>query len=173
MRLSDYKHSEPVFIDANIFLDYSLPNPKYGEAVTDFLEKVELSEISAVTTPVVLDEVSYILLMYKGHIVLDTKDRQKIRNSIKKDKKFAETCYKVVEEFNDYIDDLNGLKVIPVTREDYRKVMILGKKYRLLPSDALHASVMENNNIINIATRDSDFDRVEGMKVWNPEAGEA
>ncbi len=173
MRLSDYKYSDPVFIDANIFLDYSLPNPEYGEAVTDFLEKVELLEINAVTTPVVLDEVSYILLMYKGHIVLDTKDRQRIRDSIKKDKKFAETCYEVVEEFNDYLGDLNGLKVIPATGEDYKKVARLGKKYRLLPSDALHASVMENNNIFNIATRDSDFDRVEGIKVWNPAKGEA
>ena len=65
-------------MDANIFLDYSLP----------------------------------ILLMYKGHKVLGTKDRQKIRESIKKDKKFSETCYNVVEEFDDFIDNLNGLEVI-------------------------------------------------------------
>jgi predicted nucleic acid-binding protein len=68
VKLSEYKDFEPVFIDANIFIDYSLPNPKYGEIAADFLERVELLEIKAVTTPLVLDEVSYIILMYKGSL---------------------------------------------------------------------------------------------------------
>lgn len=119
MRLSDYKNSDRIFIDANIFLDYSLPNPKYGEIASDFLEKIELNEIKAATSPLVLDEVSFI-------------------------------------------------KVIPVNHEDYKQASSMGKNYFLLPSDALHASVMKNNNICNIATRDNDFERVEGISVWKP-----
>jgi hypothetical protein len=42
VKLSDYKESEPIFIDATIFIDYSLPNPKYGGVFADFLEKLEL-----------------------------------------------------------------------------------------------------------------------------------
>lgn len=45
VKLSEYKESEPIFIDANIFIDYSLPNPKYGGAVADFLEKLEYIQL--------------------------------------------------------------------------------------------------------------------------------
>jgi len=47
VKLSDYKESEPMFIDANIFIDYSLPNPKYGGVVADFLESINLSCLQA------------------------------------------------------------------------------------------------------------------------------
>lgn len=166
MRLSEYRGSEHFFIDANIFIDYSLPNPKYGEAAADFLEKIELLEIKAVTTPLVLDEVSYIILMYKGSLILKTQDRQIIRDFIKRDRNISNLCYAVVEEFNEFLDGLKGLQIIPVNHDDYKQASILGKKFCLLPSDALHASVMRRNNIENIATRDGDFERVEGIKVW-------
>ncbi len=32
----------------------------------------------------------------------------------------------------------------------------------------LHASTMEMNKIHNIATRDGDFERIEGITVWKP-----
>lgn len=168
MKISEYNSSECIFIDANIFLDYSLANPKYGESAAVFLEKIELSEIKAVTTPIVFDEVSFIILMQKGSLLLKTQDRKNIINSIKKDKKFSNLCYGAVEEFNYFIECLKGLKILSVNYKDYKQASELGKKYLLLPSDALHASVMENNKIQNIATRDGDFERIEGITVWKP-----
>ncbi len=117
MKLSEYKNSDRIFIDANIFLDYSLPNPKYGEIASDFLEKIELNEIKAATTPLVLDEVSFIILIYKGSLILGTKDRKIIINSIKKDKNISNLCYEVVEEFNEFLYCLKGLEVISGNRE--------------------------------------------------------
>ncbi|OGH04401.1 MAG: hypothetical protein A2W22_05100 [Candidatus Levybacteria bacterium RBG_16_35_11] len=166
MKISEYNKSECIFIDANIFLDYSLPNPKYGESAAFFLEKIELSEIKAVTTPIVLDEVSFIILMQKGSLLLKIQDRKVIIKSIKNDVNFSNLCYESVEEFNDFIECLKGLKIVSVNFKDYKQASELGKKYLLLPSDALHASVMENNKIRNIATRDEDFERIEGITVW-------
>jgi len=168
LKLSEYKISECIFIDANIFLDYSLPNPKYGESAASFLEKIELNEIRAATTPVVLDEVSFIILIHKGSLLLETQDRKEIINSIKKDNKISNLCYEVVEEFNEFLSCLKGLKIVSVNLRDYKQASELGKRYLLLPSDALHASVMKNNKISNIATRDGDFERIEGMTVWKP-----
>lgn len=168
MKLSEFNISDKIFIDANIFLDYSLPNPKYGKIASDFLEKIELNELKAVTTPIVLDEVSFIILISRGSIVLNTHDRKIIINSIKKDKEVSNLCYKVIDEFNELLDCLKGLKIISVNHEDYKHASIIGKNYMLLPSDAIHASVMINNRINNIATRDGDFDRVEGISVWKP-----
>ncbi|MDO8724673.1 MAG: type II toxin-antitoxin system VapC family toxin [Candidatus Methanoperedens sp.] len=168
MKLSEYNKSECIFIDANIFLDYSLPNPKYGESAADFLEKIELDEIEAVTTPIVLDEVSFIILMYKGSLLLKIQDRKKIIKTIKKDRTVSNLCYEMVEEFNEFITCLKGLRIVSVDYEEYKHASELGKKYLLLPSDALHASTMEMNKIHNIATRDGDFERIEGITVWKP-----
>ena len=118
------------------------------------------------TTPIVLDEVSFIILMQKGSLLLKTQDRKVIIKSIKNDMNFSNLCYESVEEFNDFIECLKGLKIVSVNFKDYKQASELGKKYLLLPSDALHASVMENNKIRNIATRDGDFERIEGITVW-------
>ncbi|GFO96320.1 hypothetical protein ig2599ANME_0508 [groundwater metagenome] len=115
-----------------------------------------------------LDEVSYILLMYKGAMVLKTQDRQKIRERIKKDTDIAFQCYSVVDKFNEFLATLEGLQIVPINKNDYMQATVLGKTCRLLPSDALHASVMKSSKIFNIATRDTDFERVMGIKVWEP-----
>ena len=40
--------------------------------------------------------------------------------------------------------------------------------YFLLSNDALHVATMKRYGIINIATNDPDFERVDGLKVWKP-----
>ena len=70
MNLLKYASSDQIFIDSNIFFDYAIPNPVFGEMASDFLERVEIEEISAVTTPAVLAEVSHILLLETGAVIL-------------------------------------------------------------------------------------------------------
>jgi predicted nucleic acid-binding protein len=168
LRLKDYNSSEPIFVDANIYLDFALANPQTYRDVENFLERIELLDITAVTTPSVLDEVSYVLLMHKGAKILNTRDHKKIGNKIKGDADFALRCYGVVDKFKELLKTLKGLETYSVNKNDYEKAVVLGSLYRLLPTDALHASVMENNNILNIATRDRDFNRIESFRVWMP-----
>ena len=66
LNLSEYSSQHPIFIDANVFLDYTLPNMEFGEIASDFLGRVEIEEVYAVTTPAVLAEVSHILLLETG-----------------------------------------------------------------------------------------------------------
>ena len=42
------------------------------------------------------------------------------------------------------------------------------KDYALLTNDAFHVATMKGHGITNIATNDSDFERVEWIKVWKP-----
>jgi predicted nucleic acid-binding protein len=127
-----------------------------------------LGEIKAITTPLVIGEVSYILLLQKGSLILGTHDRKSIRDKIKRDSGFANLCYSVIDRFNELLNILDGLKVIPVGSEDHLRVSDVGKNYGLLPNDALHLVAMKNSNIRNIATRDKDFERVEGIEIWSP-----
>lgn len=168
LKLSEYTSTDPIFIDANIFLDYAIPNPRYCGPVANFLERVELLEINAVTTPSVLEEVSYILLMNMGKRILKTTDHQIIVNSIKRDDAVAQRCYRAIDKFNELLVVWKGLKILAVDQEDYMQVSGLGKKFRLLSSDAMHLSVMKKHKIESIASRDSDFERVQGIRVWIP-----
>lgn len=95
-------------------------------------------------------------------------DRKSIRDKIKRDRGFASLCYSVIDRFNELLNVLEGLKVIPIGFEDHLRVSDVGKKYGLLPNDALHLVAMKNCNIRNIATRDKDFERVEGIEIWTP-----
>lgn len=46
--------------------------------------------------------------------------------------------------------------------------VLLSRKYGLLISDAVHAAIMKINTIDNIATNDSDFERIDAITVWKP-----
>jgi predicted nucleic acid-binding protein len=65
-------------------------------------------------------------------------------------------------------DCLVGLKLIPVQPEDYLLASDLGRAYNLLPVDALHLSAMRRDHIRNIASKDRDFERVDGIVVLSP-----
>lgn len=119
LNLTEYSSNLPIFIDANIFLDYTIPNAKFGDIISDFLEKIELQLISAITTPAVLNEVSYILLLQRGMTILNTENRDIVRSKIKANSHFAHLCYDAVDTFNEFISNLDGLKLVAVQPEDY------------------------------------------------------
>jgi predicted nucleic acid-binding protein len=167
LNLAEYSSQNPIFIDANIFLDYALPNTEFSMAASDFLERIELQEMAAITSPAVLNEVAYVLLLQRGMTILNTENRDTVRNKIKANGHFAHLCYDAVDMFNEFLSGLDGLKLIPVQPEDYLLASDLGMAYNLLPIDALHLSAMRRAHINDIASRDRDFDRVDGIVVWS------
>jgi predicted nucleic acid-binding protein len=58
--------------------------------------------------------------------------------------------------------------IFSIDEEALNIAALLSRKYGLLISDAVHASIMKRNAVDNIATNDSDFERVEGITVWKP-----
>ena len=167
MKLDNFNLSDSIFIDANIFIYVSQSEPVYGRACIDFLERVEYMEIKAITTPAVLNEVSYKLLIAKAGKLLDTDRFWKIHEKLK-DQKFIRICYGIIEEFRDYIDTLYGLRVEDVQVDDFNRSVDFGSKFGLITTDSYHVAVMERLGIKHIATNDSDFERVDFVEVWHP-----
>ena len=167
MRIQEYSSSDQIFIDSNIFLDYAIPNPEFGEIASDFLEKVEIEEIYAVSTPAVLAEVSHILLLETGAVILKNRNRNIVIDKIEADRNFSRHCRDAVDKFNEYISNLDGLQLIPVMPEDYFQASDLARAYNLMSFDALHLSAMRRSHVRNIASRDRDFERVDGIVIWS------
>ena len=138
-----------------------------GESSTVFLEKVEKAEVSAVVSPMVLDEVLYKLIVSKAAEKLDTDQLWRIREKIR-DQGFAKECYSAALEFKNYVKTLKGLHVADVKEEDFENSVDIGREHGLLTMDAFHVAVMKRLNMKHIATNDADFERVDFLKVWKP-----
>ncbi len=168
MNLLECTSSDKIFIDSNIFLDYIIPHPGFYIVASDFLKRVEIEEIHAITTPAVLAEVSHILLLETGAVILKNHNRNIVTNKIESDSHFSNLCRDAVDKFNEFISKLDGLQLIPVMPEDYFRASDLARAYNLMSFDALHLSAMRRAQVRNIATRDRDFERVDGIVVWSP-----
>ena len=93
---------------------------------------------------------------------------QNSEEPIKVNGHFAHLCYDAVDTFNEFISGLDGLKSIPVQPEDYLLASDLWMACNFLPIDALHLSAMRRAHIRNIASRDRDFEQVDGIVIWSP-----
>ncbi len=71
------------------------------------------------------------------------------------------------------LDDPNyaqaSLEILTVDAVLVEKSIDLGRRYGLLTADAIHLSTVEQYGIRNIATNDSDFERVESINIYKPE----
>jgi predicted nucleic acid-binding protein len=168
LNLLEYTSYDQIFIDSNIFLDYIIPHPAFYIVASDFLKRVEIEEIHAITTPAVLAEVSHILLLETGAVILKNHNSNIVMNKIESDSHFSNLCLDAVDKFNEFISKLDGLKLIPVMPEDYFRASDLARAYNLMSFDALHLSAMRRAHVRNIATMDRGFDRVDGIVVWSP-----
>jgi predicted nucleic acid-binding protein len=57
------KNMRHIFIDANIFTYLLTGHPVHGRACQKLLEKVENGDLDAYISPLVIDEVSYVLMV--------------------------------------------------------------------------------------------------------------
>ena len=64
------KITRQMFIDANIFTYLLTGHPIYGRNCQQLLEKVERGDLEAFISPLVIDEVSYVLMVQTGRNAL-------------------------------------------------------------------------------------------------------
>lgn len=169
MFLSDYTSDECIFIDANIFIYNALDNPIYAESCSDFLMLVETDKIKAVITPMVMDEVLFKILVAEASQHIDKFNIWNLKKKMK-DPIFSSVVYKPVKEYNEYLIELTyaGLEILDINERTIKKSIILGEKYGLLTTDAIHLAAMKQYEIIYLASNDSDFDKVDFIKVYKP-----
>ena len=170
MLLSNFSIEERIFIDANIFIYNALDNPIYAESCTDFLRQVETDKINGVITPHIMDEVLFKILVAAASQHLEKFTLPNLKKEMK-NSNFSSKVYKPVKEYGDYLTELTygGLEILAVDGGLIEKAIELGRQYGLLITDAIHLSTIKQYGIINIATNDSDFERVDTMNIYKPE----
>lgn len=151
-----------VFIDSNIFIYHFLGA---SERCTDFLERIEMGDIDAYTSTVVLAEVLHRLMIAEvvekhgvepSKVVKFLKHNPEIIPTLEK----CENAIKEIPEFK--------VKILSIGSEAIFQSKKLRKEYSLMTNDSLNLYVMKTNGLEDIITNDSDFDEVEWLTVWKP-----
>lgn len=80
----------------------------------------------------------------------------------------------IVKKLTDYqtntlsIIDI-GIELLPLSEDAIKSSLQFRKKYGLLVNDSLTSAMMDLEGIVNLATMDKDFERVEEFRVYNPQ----
>ena len=130
-----------MFIDANVFIQAYISKDKRGRNSKKFLSRLMKGEQVAVTSPLVFDEVIYVILT-----------------------KFGENIAKKV--WNNMIK-IQNLKICVIDEKTMSYVMHFIEE-GLEPRDAFHAATMYLNGITTICSYDKHFDNIKGIKRQEP-----
>jgi predicted nucleic acid-binding protein len=151
-----------VFIDSTIFTYHLLGHKKYRKSVKDFLIKIESGIINGYINEVVISEVY--------HNVLRVKICDKFKISPTEFVRFIKSNPQTISEVDlDMVAAVLSMKSIQLIQKI--KISAVGDcitKYNLLSADAIHAASCKIHGIEDIATNDTDFERVPFLKLWVP-----
>lgn len=166
--LRDFEGASPIFIDATIFLHHAFDtNPVSSE----FLKRIEITSMKAYTSALVLEEVSYKIMMQSASNYIQRVTVRRVKEYLHDPKNRANVLSPLVEYF-DYIDKMReaGMNVIDLTGNDIRQAAHYAGDNGLVTADAAHLAVMFRKSIRHIATEDSDFAAVKNITIWSPSA---
>ncbi len=163
MSLGDVPEDTRIFIDANVFLNVALKQVHAGHC-KDFLKKVHERKLRGFVSLVVLDEILFKLL--QGEI--SNKFKVPLREAVGYAKRNPK-CLPQLTKSWDAIENILSMNITVLDMpKELNSVISNCKRYGLLTKDSLHVTVMEQNNIKDIATSDADFERVDFLTLWKP-----
>ncbi len=163
-KLKELPAGERIFIDANIFHLYLRGPENLKKECKEFLQRVETGEIIGYTSPLVLDELAYKLLLK----IVEERCKRNPLEVIRENTLIISSCASDLENGIFTILGIENLEIVNVTREHVEIMIDAMQKYFLLPRDAMHIAVMRTLGCRNIASIDSDFDRVPKVIRWIP-----
>jgi len=168
VRLDGFPGTDPIYVDASIFIYTLLQHPRFLAPCQRFLEKVERGAVHALTSPLVLDEVAYKIIVERLKAILQQPLAPLVLERIKQDPALLAHVKPELELFLWVVRHYRGLRIVSVPARSGSQLAAVILKERLLPRDALHVLVMRAKRVHHIATNDPDFERVAGIQVWRP-----
>lgn len=127
-----------MYLDANVFIYPHTGEGDVSEASIQLLQKVASNEINAGTSVLTWDEVNHVL-----------------RKEIGKER---------ANEQSKRLLSMPNLVLCNVTEEIIQKAQEVAEQWNLRPRDAIHAATSLIHECSEIASNDTDFDKVKELK---------
>lgn len=166
MFLSDLVNGSSIFTDANIFVYHFSKNSRLNSACSWFLERTEKGKISGVTTTFVVQEVTHRMMIVEAATILPD---IKIRDLVKYLKAHPDIIKKLVihQSIPEKIASFN-LEMVSPDINTIKRSQQMKRQYGFLSNDALILQIMEDIKINNLASNDSDFEKVSFVTLYKP-----
>jgi predicted nucleic acid-binding protein len=154
-----------VFLDASVFIHHFEPNALYGPPATELLERIENQEIVGITTTHVVSEVAHRLMTIEAMQVLGwalAGVARRLRNHpahVQSLTRFRQAIQVI---------PLFAVRILTIDASWLDLAAEVSQQTGLLHNDALIIAVMRAHGISNLASADSDFDRVPGIARYGP-----
>lgn len=142
---------ERVFVDSSVIVAFFSGNKKASE----LFEKLE--DFETYINDIVFSEVVYKLMAMKFEEVEGRFNFWEFK------KKVSDFCG-FYEVFKNFVDDAE-IKVLEVSGDIILEAVKIGRKYSLLPNDALIAATCKVHGIKKIASFDEDFKKVDFLEL--------
>ena len=166
MFLYDLEDGSSVFVDANIFIYHFSQKSKFNTDSTNFLERIEKGKITGITSTLVVQEATHRMMILEAAAILKDKD---LKDLVKHLKAHPDVVRQLVSHHSvpEKVASFNLEIVSPDIQIIQRSQGIKGQ-YGILSNDALSLQIMKDLKINNLASNDSDFERVDSINLYKP-----
>jgi predicted nucleic acid-binding protein len=154
-----------IFLDANTIIYHFSNDKKYGPACTQLIKRIELRDLSGFTSAHALADVTHRLMTLEA-INQKGWPQTGVAARLRKHHDVIPTL-SVYRQAVARIP-LLGIQVLPLTHPEVETATQLSHQYELLTGDALVVAVMRRHGLSNLASADTDFDRVPGITRYAP-----
>jgi len=166
MFCSDLEDGSSVFVDANIFIYHFSKGSKLNPASSKFLERIEEGKINGVTSIAIIQEVTHRMMIVEAASILA---EIRVKDLVRYLKTHPDTVRKLVNHQSIPAKiALFNLDVLSPNLETLERSQQMKRRYGFLSNDGLTLQIMEDLKINNLASNDSDFGRVDFVKLYKP-----
>jgi predicted nucleic acid-binding protein len=165
MTFADLAAGDAVFLDANTLTYHFQPHARWGPPCTDLLQRIENQELAGFTSTHVLSEVSHRLMTIQASALFNWPFAG-IGNRLRTNP----TEVRNLTAFREAIDQVlrSQLQVLTIAPQLLAQAAAVSQQFGLLTNDGLIVAVMQANRLTRLASHDTDFDRVQGLRRYAP-----
>ncbi len=166
MIFADIPDGSSVFVDANTFVYHFAADPVLKAACTQLLDRIERNLVHGFISTHVVTEVAHRLMTLEAINTLGwpiAGIAARLRRHPGELQKLA--LYRTAVQ----ILLASKITILTIAPQLAAMATSVSQQWGLLSSDALIVGVMQAHGLANLASNDSDFDRVAGMVRFSPQ----
>jgi predicted nucleic acid-binding protein len=165
MIFADLLPGDSVFVDANTLIYHFGPHPMFGLACNQLIQRIENHELHGFTSTHVLGEVAHQLMIVEAS-QLPGWGLGKVKQRLQKQPGVLQN----LTRFRSAVDTVlqSSLQVLTIAPSILGRAVLLSQQHGLLTNDALVVAMMQANGLSNLASHDTDFDRVPAITRYAP-----
>jgi predicted nucleic acid-binding protein len=164
MTFADLPANAKLFVDANTLVYHFEPHATFGPACTALVKSIELGHLIGFSSAHVIGEVAHRLMTLEAtsRFGWSSKVLQRLRHNavaIQQLTRFEQAVLRIPQL---------RIQVLPMSDASMQSAVGLARQFGLLINDAVVVAVMQAQGLTNLASNDSDFDRVPGITRYAP-----